>query len=202
MTGFDPVFVRSSISKIQSSYDELMRALATQMQTNFVDSMANYWACNQAQNFFQTAFKKEADELLSNSYKIFESVISAMNQGALSWAQQTNSDWSIVSFNGQLKKINVDNIKENINGIRGVDKVNATATVEKLQIIAMNASSALESAKISVLNCGFIGRNQEEQLMEALNTIKNKINNAIDNLTDSTKRAIDNTISSYGNFTF
>ena len=198
MTGFDPTLVRSSISKVESAYEELIRALANDMQSSFVDTMAEYWACNQAQTFFTGAFKPAADELLSSSYRIFQSVVTSMNSAAQSWAQQTDSEWSPVSFNGELKTIAVDNIKENINGVRGVDEANATNTAGRLQTIASNASSALESAKSAVQNCGFIGRNQEEQLVTALNTIRNNVNSATSDLTDATKKDITDTVAAYG----
>ena len=54
LTGFDPSVVNSSINAVKSSYDSLIRALGDDMQNQFIGGMADKWACNQAQTFFNT----------------------------------------------------------------------------------------------------------------------------------------------------
>ena len=63
MTGFNPDQVTSSMNNVEKAYSDLIRALGTNMQSNFVNTMANFWACNQAQTFFTNNFKPAIDEL-------------------------------------------------------------------------------------------------------------------------------------------
>ena len=39
MTGFDPSLVNSSMNKVESAYTDLMAALKTRMQNDFVNSV-------------------------------------------------------------------------------------------------------------------------------------------------------------------
>lgn len=199
MTGFDPQLVSESINKVESAYGELMQAMGTQMQSEFVDAMVNYWACAEAQAFFNNSFKPVVDELLNGSFAIFESVVNAMNSAAQIWSMQTGAQWVSKTFGGVRKSIDTSNIKENINGVRGVDEVNANATADKLATIAANVESALSNAQAAVQNCGFVGADMEAQLINSLQTIKNNVNNATQELTSSTKTAIAQTVQTYGN---
>lgn len=198
MTGFDPALVSGSIIKVKDAYNDLVAALGTEMQINFVDPMTNYWACPDAQTFFVRNFKPAIDDLLQQSHVIFESVVNSMNSAGQAWARQTGATWSIKSFGGALKTIDVSNIKENINGVRGVDEEQANSTAERLNTIASNAEAALTKASLAVQNCGFIGRDQEQRLLNSLGTIKNKVNDSSAKLTSATKTAINDTVSAYG----
>lgn len=198
MTGFNPDQVANSMKNVETAYSDLVKALGTNMQSNFVNAMANYWACNQAQTFFTQNFKPAVDELLNSSYNTFKSVIDSMNSAASGWASQTDSSWSTKSFGGELKKIDVSSIKENLNGVRGVDEAQANNTAGKLATIAQSAISALTSAQNAVQNCGFVGRDQAQTLITSLGTIKTNISNATEQLTNATKTAVSNTVDAYG----
>ena len=197
-TGFDPALVNGSMSRVEDAYSQLMAALKTKMQGDFVNSMSENWACNQAQTFFTGSFKPSIDSLLNGSYTTFQSVISSMNSAASNWATQTGTSWSGRSFKGSKETIDVSSIKENINGVRGVNETEANNTAGKLSTIASEAESALTQAQAAVNSCGFVGRSQEENLINSLQVIKNNINTSTTELTEATKKAINTTVDNYG----
>ena len=199
MTGFDPQLVQNSINDVEAAYTDLMQAMGTNMQTQFVNEMANCWACAEAQTFFNNNFKPVVDELLNGTYAIFESVVNAMNSAAQVWSMQTGAEWVSKTFTGEKKSIDTSNIKENINGVRGVDEANANSTAERLAVIASDVDNALSKAQQAVTNCGFVGADMEAQLINSLQTIRNNVNNATQELTQSTKTAITQTVQTYGN---
>ena len=121
-----------------------------------------------------------------------------MNSAASGWASQTDSSWSTKSFGGELKTVDVSAIKENINGVRGVDEAQANTTASKLSTIAQAAVTALSAAQSAVQNCGFVGRDQAQTLISSLGTIQTNISNATSQLTNATKTAISNTVDAYG----
>lgn len=198
MTGFDPSLVTNSINKVESAYSELMQALYSDMQNNFVDTMAQYWACNLAQRYFRDFVKPDVDNALKDSFARFESVVSSMNEAAARWAQDTESEWAPMSFQGELKTISVDSIQENINGVRGVDEANANTTATELQKIAQNSNTALEAAKSAVNNCGFVGRDMEVTLIQSLDKIKNIIDSFVTEITNGIRNEINETVEAYG----
>ncbi len=198
MTGFDPALVSNSINSVNNSYNELMRALVNDTQNKFVNPMAMYWACNSAQKFFNDAFLSAMTELTNGVNVTFESVVTTMNEAANAWAQQTETSYSPISFSANPSKIDVSGVQENINGIRGVDKANATSTVAVLSTIEASVDSALDSAKQAVANCGFVGDAQAESLISSLEKIRTNISTATKELTSAVNSAIENTVSAYG----
>lgn len=197
MTGFDPSVVTTSINAVNNAYKELINQLGNEMQSKFVVGMSDKWACVNAQTFFRDAFKPSVDELIINSNRVFESVISAMNSAGRAWASSTGSSYSQVSFSTIEKKIDISSIKENIGGVRGIDLQSSGSVINQLPVIASAAGSALTSAQQAVQNCGFIGGNQANNLISSLGTIKSRINAAVTDLTNEAKAAMEQTVSTY-----
>lgn len=199
LTGFNPDVVNSSINAVKSAYEALIRALGDDMQNQFIGGMADKWACNHAQAFFNDAFKPAIDGLIQNSNVIFESVVSAMNSAAQAWAEQTESSYSPVSFSPINKQMDTSVIRENIGGVRGIDLSSAQPVAGKLTTIAGSAKDALTSAENAVQECGFIGGNQQANLVASLRTISSKIDSTTQEITGESKKAIDTTVENYSN---
>lgn len=197
LTGFDPQLVSTSINKVINAYNDLINQIGDAMQKDFVNGMADKWACNQAQTFFNTAFKPTVDDLIRQTNLTFESVVDSMNSAANAWAQSTDSSYISVPFSVRNITMNTDNIMENINGVRGIDFQLASSVSSKLLVINGNSKEALNEAKNAVQGCGFIGGNQEEYLLQSLETIKTNIDNATTTITDQSKKAIDDTLTTY-----
>lgn len=197
LTGFDPQLVKNSIGKVKNAYDALINQIGTNMQNKFVNGMQDKWACKEAQEFFKIAFKPTVDELNKKTDATFKSVVEAMDSAAINWAKQTKSDYSKAGFTPKNVKMNVDVIKENIKGVRGVDGASANGVADKLKDIASGATTALDQAKTAVTNCGFVGGNQQESLVSSLNKIKTSINEAVQTITTDVNKAIKNTVSVY-----
>jgi len=198
LTGFDPELVKSSIESVKTAYSNLIKALGDDMQNQFIGGMSDKWACNDAQKFFNDGFKPAIDGLIKGSNTIFESVVSSMNSAAQRWAQETGSAYSPTTLSTISKTMDVSGIQENIGGVRGIDKENATTVAAKLPVIAEAAKGALTDAQNAVQNCGFIGGNQASNLINSLGTIKSNIDTATQDISNQSKSAIDNTVQRYG----
>ena len=197
LTGFDPDLVSSSIKAVQAAREELIIAIADEMQNKFVNGMQDKWACNQAIKFFES-FKNTMDSLILQSINTFESVIQSMDSAAKAWAMQTDSVWPGVQFPIIDKKIDVSMIKENIAGVRGVDP-EAKAVSSNLTTIATSANIALSNAQSAVQTCGFIGGGSAEQLISSLGKIKTSIDEAVTQISEACKAAIESTTQEYTN---
>ena len=173
MTGFDPMLVTTSINSVNNAYEALMRALINDTQSKFINPMAMYWACNSAQKFFTEGLEPSVTSQANGVNTIFESVVSAMNDAARAWAAQTETSYSPVGFTPNTSKVDVSGVQENINGVRGIDKANATSTASVLSSIQASVESALDK-------------------------IKTNISTATKDLTSAVNSAIENTVASYG----
>lgn len=197
LTGFDPQLVSSSINKVVNSYNDLIEQIGSKMQSDFVNGMADKWACKQAQTFFQSSFKPTVDQLIKGANQTFQSVVDAMNSAANAWAGKTGSSYSPVLFTVRNVAMNVDNIMENIGGVRGIDFQLSGSVSAKLPVINSEAKAALQNAKNAVQQCGFIGGEQAPNLINSLEKIKQNIDSAFTTITDQTKKAIDDTLTAY-----
>lgn len=196
LVGFNPDLVVSSINKVQNAYNELMQAVVTDMQNQFVNAMQDKWAGNDAQKFFASV-KSTIDELINGGEELkmgingtFESVVKSMNSAANAWAEQTGSLWSAKQFNRVGQTLDVSGIQENINGVRGVDS-DAVSVANKLPSIHNSAASALANAQSAVQNCGFIGGEMENDLIASLTSIKNGIETAFNKITSECYKAVE-----------
>ena len=197
LSGFDPSQVSNSITAVNSAYNGLIQALKVRTQNEFVNEMASRWACPQAIEFFANSFKPAIDQLIANVNICFSSVVSAMNGSAQVWASKTGASYGGVAFQEISGGIDVSNIRENINGVRGIDVASSNPVVAKLNAISSDCTNALNRAKAAVNESGFVGGTQAQNLIDSLNLISNKVSTAISTLSQQTVQAINNTINEY-----
>ena len=64
LTGFNPGVVQTSISGVKSAYNNLIEQIGTRMQNEFINGMAEMWACDEAVDFFNNVVKDNIDRLI------------------------------------------------------------------------------------------------------------------------------------------
>lgn len=198
MTGFDPSVVRMSILNVRSGYDTLIKAVKNDAQSKFVDAMVPLWACTDAQTFFNDKVKPAFDAIMKSAATTFESVMNAMNDAAAAWAAATDTPYEKVEFTPFTGELITSGIKENIDGVRGIDGAAATEVIAVLSDIQASAESGLDAAKSAVTNCGFVGGDQAANLSASLDSIKTNISNSVTELTTGANAAMEATIQAYG----
>lgn len=196
-TGYDPNVVRTAITNIGNSYDALIDALVTKNQTNFVQAMGSVWASEQAKEFF-SAYQTDIARLVLEVNKVYDSIANAMNSAAKTLASTSGSTWSNVDIVIKEPIIDLSSIKDNINGVKGIDLVNATNTLEQLETTILSAiNSALESALTAISSSGFVGGDMESSLKSSITSIKTSIEAAFSQIKTAANTAINDTISKY-----
>ena len=197
LSGFDPQQVVNSIQAVNAAYGELMQALKVRTQNEFVNEMASKWACHQAMDFFNASFQPAINQLLVGVNMCFSSVVQAMNGAAQVWASKTGTSFGGVQFSEISGGVDVSLIRENINGVRGIDVAATNPVVAKLNSIENDAQNALMHAQNAVNQSGFIGGTQAQSLIESLQLIGNKVNTAMSTLSTQTISSINNTVNEY-----
>ncbi len=197
-TGFDPQKVYNVLNSIENSYADIFSAIKVHVQNGFIEPMSEKWACTEAQTFFINYVKPAFDEITNKINTNFSVIFTGINQAARMWAAETGSDYQPKNLMISQTKIDVSMIKENINGIRGIDKVAAENLTNKLKTFQTEISQCLTNAQNAIKNGGFLGGNQEAQLYNALGKNKEVINQFVLDLNVALEKAIKNTISSYG----
>ncbi len=195
--GWNPSEATASIKAVQSAYGDLMKVLIFDMQSQFVSPMGDYWACQEAVDFFGN-FETAINSIIRGANKTCGSIISSMNSAASSWAQSQKETWASIYFAAVEGQISVDMIKTEINGDKGVDDTNASSTVGKLATLKSAADGHLTKLSSAVDNCGFLGGGQAEALKSSVNKIKSDLDKAIGELTDAANKGITATVEAYG----
>lgn len=198
MTGYNPSQVSNSINQVKNAYKAYNDAMNTGLQNRFVKPMEDVWACEQAQSFFRNSYKPAVDQLYASVENSLASVVGTMNEAARNWAAETESDFSQINHEQIANAANVDGIKSDISGVKGIDLTSATSTVAQLQNIKAEAEAALDQARQAVAECGFVGGDQQANITASLNQIKSDANEFINTITSAIKTSIDSTVSSYG----
>ncbi len=201
-TGFDPAVVRSAIEKEKAAYRDLIYAVVDCTKTNFVDKMATCWACKEAQTWF-LAFKGVIDGLSTEITNTFQSVVDGMNEAGRIWAQNTGgTEYTDTTFFPNEQKLDVDGIKENIDGVRGIIEIEAKENVKQLQsTVLQKVQDALTAAKEGVFESGFMDAETKQgtNLIASLTEIKTNIESAMSTIVSEAMKAIEDTANRYGN---
>lgn len=203
LTGFNPEAVNSSVTAVNTAYNELMNTLYTGVQKNFVEAMADKWAAPQAVNAMAEIVNVMNGLCYSGGDSIntiFESVVSSMNSAATAWADQTGAGYNAVAYNEFGQRFDSGSIQEKgPNNVIGIDLEAAQQVAATLPAVADSVVSALNSAKNAVSASGFIGADQQQALDSSLEEIKGNVSTAFNTIAETAKKAIDSTVAEYGN---
>ena len=200
--GYNAEDVRRSINSVIAAYDELARVIGDNIQNDYINPMAQLWACKEARTFFKS-FKDKMDVLNQEVFATFKSVVDSMNSAAVAWSKVTSGFWaSINTFlqGSSIKKnkdLSIDCIKENIEEWRGINDV-AAKKITDTQFAKINSGveSALEKAKNAVQNSGFKAENRQD-LINALTKIQNSINNKVQSIIKDANEAMSLSVDKY-----
>ena len=196
LVGYNAEEVNNAINNVQSGYNTLIRALTTVNQDSFIDAFANIWASEQAQTFFG-AYKTDISNLVEGINKIYESIVDAMNKAASILASTSGSTWANKVFEQAKCDLNVEVIKDNLNGVKGIDLDKAPDVLKELDSILVLLKAGLLFTKSAVDSSGFVGGGMQEQLILSIKNVEENINTAFDDIKVSVNSAIQETVNAY-----
>jgi hypothetical protein len=196
-SGFNPVKIAQAIKSIKEAYKATAEVLTTGVQTQFVNEMKNAWACPLAQKFFTESFKPTMDSLSDNNDSILESVVTTINGAATAWAKLQQAVFTENRFEKVSKRIDVSGIQAKIGDLVGIDKTSAESIYKKFHQQVTEASSKLDIAVNAVQDCGFLGGQQQSNLIASLKKIKQNMSSAMNEIDTSLKAYIEQTIKDY-----
>lgn len=196
-TGYNATAVTDSVKGVIRAYNKLFEALSNESQS-FINEMGRYWACEQAQEFFNQAFKPSTDELIKDVNTTYESVVSTMNFYAQKYDDRMKGPFTPIKFNPAIKSMDTGAILTNIGGVRGVDETSAKMTLKKLTTMLSNVESALNETKSAIADSGFVGGSQQTNLNNSIESIRKSVRTNTSTISEQTTKLIDKTIADYG----
>lgn len=194
--GIDPSKVKNSINIISVNYKTAVYVLTEKNQSSFIDVMGTIWGSEQAVEFFK-AYETDINQLLEEIKLVFQSVLDSMNSAAAGLTGLAGSSWTSDIDIGTYSPISVQNIKTNIDGVKGIDVEKASSTLSELESMSKTLENTLESTIVNIRNSGFVGGEMQISLESSLNSIKTKIETAFGQIKTSVNTAITDTINKY-----
>ena len=198
-SGIGITTARQYLKKVNTTYDRLMNVLFNKTE-EFIEEMGRYWAAPVARDFFTKIFVPQINALLSYSHQLMNSVNSTVNNASERWARHNKAIWTIVPFTGVTKRVideTASAIKEQINGVQGIDKINAIEAMKKFANYKKDIEEILAEAIRAANGAGFLGGTQESSLINAITKLKNKMTSSIDTITRDMNTAITKTVELY-----
>lgn len=203
LTGFNAEEIRGSLNGIKNAYDGLMVQLCDTTQKDFVNEMGNYWACQDAVDFF-AVFAQNFDNLIKETNRVYQSVFGSISSAASNWWLTTGErgTLNLPTFSERTYSMSVDQIKlEFSNKSKGIDEALAKSTVQRLEkIILPRIKNRLNDTYNSVATCGFLGHEQDTQLQTSLDQLAQKMGDVFEGQIKAVNTAIEKTVTNYGSY--
>lgn len=197
--GFDPTAVRMSLNRLQNTYNDMLSSFINYTNT-FLNNMGYVWACPEAVTFFRNIFCPEFNSFVTRIDTSISNIFDAINNSARSWSDISKLSYGKVNFvRFQHKSFDASSIRESINGNVGIDPVSATSNLSTLDKISSMLNTSLTNMVNILRTTSFVGKGQQEVLIQSVNSIKNNINNKYEAIIIGIKNQINNTSQKYKN---
>ncbi len=180
-TGFNSSKVSNAIANVSSAYVNIMNALIEKNETSFVIPMSYIWGSSQAKKFF-LEYQSVITSMSSEVTTIFKSIVDAMSSAAGILATIAGTSWETKELSAVKRILDISSIKEEINGVIGIDQTQAVSVADQLDSILQAVSEGLQEAKTAVDNSGFIGGEIPSRLVSSLGKIEANISNSFSSL--------------------
>ena len=197
LTGFDPSLVKGAVNAINQASQDIEKALFDTNYNSFVSPMSAIWGSPQAVKFFGE-YRKAVLEINKEVSKTLTSVFDSMNSAASNLAAIAGSSWARLTPWRSIKDLDVSCVKDNINGVIGIDTQQATNLSSQMQTIVTAIGQALQEAVTAVDNSGFIGGEMQSSLKSSLTKIRTNIAHTFNELRSQVSTAINETATQYG----
>ena len=193
----DIINIKTNLTGGNGTYEEMINALA-KFQSKFVQPLSTMWACKDAQDFGMI-LDSSISRLLSDINNAFVDFFGVIDQAGRAWASSFQTTYVAINFQPRVFKLDVSLFRENMNGIRGIDRDQALTVVSNLSEIKMEVTNALnKSRNVIVSNPNFFG-SSTNYLVQAMANIENRINAAVEEILVAIQNAINATIEHYEN---
>ena len=173
--GVNPEECAAAITGVTGAYANLMTALISNVQTNYIDKIGEAWGSPLAR-VTMVSFARKINMLANDCEKTYTSIVDTMNSAASTLLMQQNyNNWSNVSFDSSKQTLNINSVKRDINGAVQADSGMISNANGALGTVTESITSALNATKTAIETSGFIGAGMQEALSGSIGTIQTKI---------------------------
>lgn len=204
-SGFNNQQIKTQMEAIQASYDKVAKALSDDFKGGLVDKVAEYWACQEAVDFWKS-FAETVEKLIETAiFGTYDNLFKTINSCAHAWAETTGkgSVWSEneVKLKKYNAKLNTSSIKENIGNDRGINGKQVQTIADAAFTEALNSTkTAIQAAADAIDSTGFIDEQKAQMnaVKNGLNSLLTAINDAISKLKEQLSTSVEQCVTKYG----
>lgn len=184
---YNPQLVQSCISNFNNAYGELNNVLGQQMQANVIDKIAMGWKSPQAAKYLKQMVEGLA-EINKSVHEMYNVMLENINISADNYARAGESVWSKVAL-AVATAASVDGSKVAESDSDGsIGLVNIASFNEGKAFLAnykQMVGNALDHTKQAVSNTGFVDSGTESSIQNAIEKIRTRINEVIDQFSNT-----------------
>lgn len=190
--GLDSTKAMHACSAIEKEYASIMNYMVKDMQKNVIDVIGKTWIGKDAQSFVGNTFIKTVKECTADIERVFESIISTINQNASNYDLRHDTQvYRNVSHSAIQNTLNAQSILGSINGFVGIADTNNIQTIANgISQIATNVGNSLLVCKNAASDSGFVGGEQQNSLNESISKIKSNLEKLAEELKKQTTQKI------------
>ena len=171
--------------------------LTDEMQKNFINPMAENWVCKEAQDFF-VDFKEKIEKLAVRVNERMHTFYDALRDSSRLWAERTGGFVGFSWNQNFVPNLDISNIKENVNGIRGINMKNVPEILNYLTSIVDKTREDMNQVKSYQQRVPFLGADQQEKLADLIYLITMDIEDSVAFVINGVQMGIKNTLTKYG----
>ena len=195
--GFNEFEVRNSLNRLQNIYNDMLSGLVN-FTNSFLNNMGNSWACPEAISFARNIFCPEFNSFVTKIDNSIQNLFEVINNSARSWAASSNAPYNKINFvRFAHKSFDALSFRNDINGNVGIDTVLANSNLSYLDKINNLLNTSLSNMVNVLRTTSFVGKGQQEALIQSVNSVKNGINNKYTSIMVEIKKQIKATIEKY-----
>ena len=195
--GYNESDIKSVLSNIQNSYENLSRQLQVEFQNKMVNNVAEKWTTPAAVNFYKNV-KPVIDEMNKAVNETYLNINESINSAASAWvgaASYNMQSWASIELKNIINRtLDITCVKE-IDSAGNVQmEIDNVRTILEtdLNAIRSNVDSALADLRSAVSVTGFLDSKdfQSAELQASVDKIKNTINESLTQFYNNFKNAI------------
>lgn len=197
MGDFDIDVVNSCCGSIEDNYYDIYFALHDRVQREFIEQMQDKWACEKAQDFFNNNFKERMESLIVNVNLLYKYIIGTIFDEADTWARNTGWEFYPGTFDTFNQYFDTSCIRNEINGVKGIDLQNTLDVVNVLKSIKADTEYYLKQTRNTVNSSRFIDYNKKSYIIDSINDVQTNMYNSIDGIFQDTDILFRKTVEDY-----
>ena len=186
---------------LNNKYKQFINQFNTTLKISFIEPIGRAWASQDAVDYLNQEFSDNVNRLVDVIGQMYEYSFGIIEKARWAWSSTTNTDIISCPFEKIALSLDVSCIKENINGVRGIDKQDVMNCVSNLkEMMGSITADCLDFVNKEVSDIGFYDYNDvvAQIFRDRMRSTEKMASTLIHSFEIGINNKINNTVQVYG----